>query len=375
LEQPAHVVVKGRADLRDADPLALEVPKRAGAGVVQVLPDDERGQVVVGPLATLVGDDPDRHAARDDVVEPGREPRRADLEVARGDRDGDRLGRLEEDELGLDAELLEVALLGADEQDRGRRQPEHAELHLLALRRGLRHPAPDQHGHQQRGQTSRHDRSPRVHGVFHGSAARSSRTRTQCAATPSRESRTIPTMSFVVSMRFCAWRMRKPMPALAAIISAATSRRSAVPAPSLRPAKIIGSAEGSRTLRMRLTRPAPKLTAARIRSGSAVRTPVWVLIAIGKKTPSMITATFDASPIPSQRIRSGSSAIFGIGKVPAISDQMRSTAAANSGLPRTASTRGRSSSTGTAASTRPGRRERTTTRSARYTASWMLCVT
>src|SRR5256886_1694247 len=126
-------------------------------------------------------------------------------------------------------------------------------------------------------------------------------------------------MSFVVSMRFCAWRMRKPMPALAAIISAATSRRSAVPAPSLRPAKIIGSAEGSRTFRMRLTRPAPKLAAARIRSGSAVRTPVWVLIAIGKKTPSMITATFDASPIPSQRIRSGSSAIFGIEKVAAIS--------------------------------------------------------
>ena len=47
-----------------------------------------------------------------------------------------------------------------------------------------------------------------------------------------------------------------------------------MPAPSLSPAKIMGSADGSMTLRMRLQRPAPKLTAARIRSGSAFRTPV-----------------------------------------------------------------------------------------------------
>ena len=41
----------------------------------------------------------------------------------------------------------------------------------------------------------------------------------------------------------------------------------------------MGSAEGSITLRMTLHRPAPKLTAARISSGSAWRTPVYVLIA------------------------------------------------------------------------------------------------
>ena len=64
------------------------------------------------------------------------------------------------------------------------------------------------------------------------------------------------------------------MPELAAIISAATRSSSEVPAPSLRPAKIMGSAEGSITLRITLHRPAPKLTAARIRSGSAWRTPV-----------------------------------------------------------------------------------------------------
>jgi hypothetical protein len=36
-------------------------------------------------------------------------------------------------------------------------------------------------------------------------------------------------------------------------------------------------------------------------------------MAIGKKVPSAMVATLEASPMPSQRIRSGSSAIFGIG--------------------------------------------------------------
>jgi hypothetical protein len=46
-----------------------------------------------------------------------------------------------------------------------------------------------------------------------------------------------------------------------AIISAATRRRSAVPAPRRSPAKIMGSAEGRITLRMTLQRRAPKATA------------------------------------------------------------------------------------------------------------------
>ena len=48
------------------------------------------------------------------------------------------------------------------------------------------------------------------------------------------------------------------MPDSTAIISAATSSSSAVPAPSRSPAKIIGSADGSMTLRITLQRRAPK---------------------------------------------------------------------------------------------------------------------
>ena len=39
---------------------------------------------------------------------------------------------------------------------------------------------------------------------------------------------------------------------------------------------------------------------------------------MGKKTPSAITATLGGSPMPSHRMRSGRSAIFGIGKVAAM---------------------------------------------------------
>ena len=64
------------------------------------------------------------------------------------------------------------------------------------------------------------------------------------------------------------------MPESTAIISAATSSSSAVPAPSLSPAKTIGSADGRMTLRITLHRLAPNATAARTSSGSASRTPV-----------------------------------------------------------------------------------------------------
>jgi hypothetical protein len=91
-----------------------------------------------------------------------------------------------------------------------------------------------------------------------------------------------------------------------------------VPAPSLSPAKTIGSVEGTITFRITLQRPAPKATAARTRTGSTCRAPTYVFSARGKNTPRAITATFDGSPIPSQRIRSGSSAILGMGKVAAM---------------------------------------------------------
>ncbi len=38
-----------------------------------------------------------------------------------------------------------------------------------------------------------------------------------------------------------------------------------------------------------------------------------VAITVGKKTPEAMVTTFGVSPMPSQRIKSGSSAIFGTG--------------------------------------------------------------
>src|SRR5215470_12195026 len=58
-----------------------------------------------------------------------------------------------------------------------------------------------------------------------------------------------------------------------------------------------------------------------------------------------------------------------------ISPHMRSEACTNPSSPISPSWRGRLSSTGTISRTRPGRRDSTTTRSAMYTASWMLWVT
>src|SRR5205823_1696594 len=172
--------------------------------------------------------------------------------------------------------------------------------------------------------------SQRVHQAEarQGIASRSSRPRPQCESTPRIDSTTIPTMSLVVCMRLPACKTRKPMPDSTAIISAATSSSSAVPAPSRRPAKIIGSAEGRITLRMTDQRRAPNATAARTSSGSAWRTPVNVLIAIGKKTPRAMTATLDGSPSPSQRMSSGSSAIFGTGNVAASTGVPTASAAA-----------------------------------------------
>ena len=62
-----------------------------------------------------------------------------------------------------------------------------------------------------------------------------------------------------------------------------------------------------------------KLCAMRIRLRGTESTPLNVEITVGKNTLKAIVATFEPSPIPSQRMRSGSSAIFGIGKSAATS--------------------------------------------------------
>src|SRR4029077_11864150 len=58
----------------------------------------------------------------------------------------------------------------------------------------------------------------------------------------------------------------------------------------------------------------PKLCAMRMRLRGTLSTLLNVAMTVGKKTPSAMTATFDGSPMPNHRMKSGSSAILGIGK-------------------------------------------------------------
>src|SRR5262245_51471322 len=270
LEDVAQRVVKGGAEGGDADTLALEVGDRAEAAVVELLLDHDARERIAGPLASLVGDQPDLLPAQDDVVQRGGDASGAHVDLPRGQRGSNRGSRLEEHQLRLDAELLEEALVHPDEQRRRGGELEGTDLHRPVGVRGRHDEADGEQAPRQR-----HYSAPRAaHAVWRqGTASRSPLVSTQCERTPRAERQTMPTMSLVVSMMFPAWSTRKPMPESAAIISAATRRRSAVPAPSLSPAKIMGRAEGRITLRMTLPRPAPKATAARTRSGSASRTP------------------------------------------------------------------------------------------------------
>src|SRR5204863_22592 len=154
LQYVAELIVERRTELGHADAPPLEVADGPDAGIPEVLLDDNGRERITGPLPPLVGDDPDPLTAQDDVVEGGRQPGRADVDLAGGQRGGD-----------------------------GRRRPEKGQLdvHALLLEEALLHSA--------------EDRSLRI-----PTRPRSRRPRPQCDSTPRSESTTMPTMSFVVAM-------------------------------------------------------------------------------------------------------------------------------------------------------------------------------
>ncbi len=123
----------------------------------------------------------------------------------------------------------------------------------------------------------------------------------------------MPNISFVVCIKSAEVRIINPMPASAAIISAATTNNKAMPMPNLSPANIIGRALGKMTLYIIRRRLEPKEMAALISTGSAFRTPVYTLITMGKNTPNPITVIFEYSPIPSHNMSRGRIAILGMG--------------------------------------------------------------
>src|SRR5215813_10696643 len=104
LEDVAQRVVEGGAEGRDADTLALEVGDRAQAAVVELLLDHNARQRIAGPLASLVGDQPDLLTAQDDVVEGRGDTGGAHVDLSGGQRGGDGGGSLEEDQLRLRSE-------------------------------------------------------------------------------------------------------------------------------------------------------------------------------------------------------------------------------------------------------------------------------
>src|SRR6185437_5167904 len=115
-------------------------------------------------------------------------------------------------------------------------------------------------------------------------------------------------------IRLPAESTKAPMPTRAPIISAATTRMSAIDTEMRKPARMPGSAPGSTTLRTIAANGRPKPCAMRMRLRGTPSTALKVAMTVGKKTPSAITATFDGSPMPNHRMKSGRSAIFGIGK-------------------------------------------------------------
>src|SRR6266581_1651897 len=277
LENIAERIVEGGAESGDADALALEVGDLAEAAVVELLLDHDTREGIAGPLASLVGYEPELLAAQDDIVERGGDAGGSHLDLPGGEGGGDGCGGLEEDELGVDPVLLEETFVYADEEGRRGAELERADLDGGVGARG----GDAGSEHRDTEDQDEHDHPPppgssasHRHQVWrHGTASRSQRVSTHCESTPSTDRQTMPTMSLVVSMMLPAWRTRKPMPESAAIISAATRRRRAVPAPNLSPAKIMGRADGRMTLRMTLHRPAPNAMAARTSRGSACLTP------------------------------------------------------------------------------------------------------
>ena len=113
--------------------------------------------------------------------------------------------------------------------------------------------------------------------------------------------------------------MYAPIPYSAPSISAATSKIIAIARLILKPDKIPGIAPGKKqfykTIEIQLR---PKLCPMRINVLSTLSTAPYVATTVGVKLPNAISAYLDPSPIPNQITNNGSNAIFGIGKIAAM---------------------------------------------------------
>jgi len=105
--------------------------------------------------------------------------------------------------------------------------------------------------------------------------------------------------------RLSACMSRAPMPVGMATISAAMRTRHDIPASSLRPVKILGSASGMMTLKSILIFEAPRVSAACTYLPSTFLIPVAVLYTTGKKEHMNMMVMGSISFMPIQSIRRG----------------------------------------------------------------------
>ena len=116
-----------------------------------------------------------------------------------------------------------------------------------------------------------------------------------------------PTTITSVCRKSRALLIRKPRPALAFTCSATTSASHATPSDCRRPTRAPGSAPGSRMWRTRSAASAGPWRRRRTDRGRCRGAPPTRLRYSGIITPSATSAIFDVSPIPNQRMNSGTS--------------------------------------------------------------------
>src|SRR3954463_11565638 len=114
----AERIVKGGADLRHRHALAREVLWRLQAARIGVVAGEIADQGIAGLLAAHAADHL-QHALAGEIVETGGEGGDAEIDVAGGGGHRDRLRRIEEFQLDVEASLAEIALVLRDEDRRG----------------------------------------------------------------------------------------------------------------------------------------------------------------------------------------------------------------------------------------------------------------
>ena len=125
-------VVVGRAYRREPDDAAFQVRHRPHPGVPRFVRREHAGVRKTRQLAAVARDD-DHTAEVREIEERGREADDGEVDVARGDRERRRHGRVEEHELGVDAGFREIAFLDAHEERGLRSDAQHADLHRREL--------------------------------------------------------------------------------------------------------------------------------------------------------------------------------------------------------------------------------------------------